>query len=157
MIYLQFGSIQGDATQSAHVNWIQLLSVNWGLTRPVSNPAGSTAGRVLAAPRLAELSVTKDEDSATIPLIQQALSGSPQDATIDFISEATGDGLVYYSIALKQAVITAFTQGSSGDRPVETMTFNFTQISFSGTQIDTDGTAGAPSSYGWDVAANAPA
>jgi len=157
MIYLKFGSVQGDVQQSTHTNWAELLSVNWGLTRPVSNPAGSTAGRTLSAPRLTELSVTKDEDVASILLIQQALEGSPCDAKIDFVSIGAGGDLVYYSIEMKQAVITAFSQSSAGDRPVESLTFNFTQIAFSGTQMDADGSAASPSSYGWNVSGNAPA
>lgn len=158
MIYLKFGTVQGDVTQSSHANWIEVQSVNWGLTRPVTNPAGATAGRVLSAPRVTELTVTKDEDAATIPLVQQALTGGPQDLTLDFVSTGTGgDGLVYYTIKLKQAVITGFTQSSAGERPTETLTFNFTQIALEGTQIDKAGAAGAPSSYAWDVAGNAPA
>ncbi|HVZ09612.1 Hcp family type VI secretion system effector [Rhodopila sp.] len=157
MIYLKFGSVQGDATQTAHQNWIQLRGVGWGMGRPVTNPAGSKAGRVLAAPRVGDLRVTKDQDSATIPLIQQALSGSPQDAQIDFVSEGTGDGTVYYTIKLKNAIITAFDQDSSGDRPGDVIVFNFTAISFEGTQISAKGSPGAPASYGWDVASNSPA
>ncbi|MBS0644706.1 MAG: type VI secretion system tube protein Hcp [Acetobacteraceae bacterium] len=158
MIYLKFGSVQGDVTQSSHANWIQVASVAWGLNRPVTNPAGSTSGRVLAAPRVSELTVTKDEDAATIPLVQQALTGSPQDLTLDFLTTAaSGEGLVYYTIKLKQAVITGFTQSSAGERPVETLTFNFTQIALEGSQIDKAGAAGAPSSYAWNVAGNAPA
>ena len=147
----------GDGQESEHANWIQLLSVNWGLTRPVSNPAGSTAGRVLSAPRLAELTVTKDEDVATIPLIQEALVGTPRDVKIDFVRTGTGQQDVYYSISLKEALIIAFTQSSAGDRPVESLTLNFTQIAFEGSQMDAVGTVTSPSSYGWNVNSNAPA
>jgi type VI secretion system secreted protein Hcp len=157
MIYMKFGSVQGDSTHDQHEKWIQLHGVSWGLSRPVTNPAGATAGRVLASPRVGELKVTKDQDAATIPLIQQSLSGSPQNVQIDFVAESTGNGAPFYTIKLQQAVITAFDQDSRLDRPVDTLTFNFTTISFEGTQIDKDGIAGAPSSYGWNVPGNAPA
>ena len=57
-------------------------------------------------------------------------------------------GVVY------EAIITGFAQAGSDGRPVETITFNFTQISFTGTQMDADGTAASPASYGWDISSN---
>ena len=40
---------------------------------------------------------------------------------------------------------------------MESVTLNFTQISFTGTQMDPDGTAVSPASYGWDINTNASA
>src|SRR5208283_3761505 len=139
--FLKFGSVLGDVEDTGHPNWINLHAVSWSLSRPVTNPAGSNAGRVLSAPQLSELTITKDEDVATIPLIQAALEGSPVAAQIDFCATGTGQQQVYYSIAMTNAVITAFAQAGSDDRPVESVTFNFTQIAFIGTQMDADGTA----------------
>jgi type VI secretion system secreted protein Hcp len=153
-IFLQFGSVLGDVQDAGHSNWIDLKAVSWNLSRPVTNPAGSTAGRVLSAPQLSELTITKDEDVATIPLIQAALEGSPVAAQIDFCKTGTGQQDVYYSIAMTNAVITAFSQAGSGDRPMETVTLNFTRIAFTGTQMDADGSATSPASYGWNVSAN---
>jgi type VI secretion system secreted protein Hcp len=156
-IFLQFGSVLGDVQDAGHTNWIDLKGVSWNLSRPVTNPAGSSAGRVLSAPQLSELTITKDEDVATIPLIQAALEGSPVAAQIDFCKTGTGQQDVYYSIAMTSAVITAFAQAGSDDRPVESVTLNFTQIAFTGTQMDADGTAASPASYGWNISANASA
>ncbi len=156
-IYLKFGSVLGDVQESGHENWIELSSVGWNVARPVSNPSGSAAARVLAAPRLGELGVSKDQDVASIPLIQQSLEGEPQDATIDFVRTGTAAAEIYYSVLLKQAVITSFAQsGGGGGRPSESITLSFTQITFKGTQMDTDGSSTQPASYGWDVFQNTP-
>jgi type VI secretion system secreted protein Hcp len=153
-IFFQFGSILGDVEDAGHTNWIDLQSVNWGLVRPVSNPAGSSAGQVLSAPQLSQLSITKQQDVATIPLIQAALQGSPVAAQIDFCTTGTGQQQVYYSIVLQNVVITAFSQAGADGRPVESITLNFTQISFTGTQMDADGSATSPASYGWNISQN---
>ncbi len=156
-IYLQFGSVLGDVQESGHENWIELSSVGWNASRPVSNPSGTAAARVLSAPRLGELSISKDEDAASIPLIQQSLEGEPQDATIDFVRTGTGSGTTetYYTIVLKEAVITSFSQSAgAGGRPSEALTVSFTQVTFKGTQMDTDGSSTSPASYGWDVLQN---
>lgn len=154
-IFLSFGSVLGDVEDAGHTNWIDVSAVNWSLSRPVSNPAGSSSGRVLSAPQLSELTITKDEDVATIPLIQAALEGSPVAAQIDFCTTGTGQQQVYYTIAMTNAIITGFGQSGSEGRPVESVTLNFTQISFTGTQMDPDGTAASPASYGWDISTNA--
>jgi type VI secretion system secreted protein Hcp len=153
-IFLKFGSVLGDAQDAGHTNWIVLKAVNWSLSRPVTNPAGSTAGRVLSAPQIAELHISKDEDVATIPLIQAAFEGSPVDAQIDFGTTGSGQQQVYYTISMSNAVITAFSQSAADGRPIEAIAINFTQISFIGTQMDADGTAESPASYGWNIAAN---
>jgi type VI secretion system secreted protein Hcp len=156
-IFLKFGSVLGDVEDAGHTNWIDIKSVSWNLLRPVTNPAGSSAGRVLSAPQIAELHIIKDEDVATIPLIQAAFEGSPVSAQIDFCTTGTGQQEVYYSILMTNTVITAFSQAGADGRPVDSLSLNFTKISFTGTQMDADGTAASPASYGWDISANASA
>jgi type VI secretion system Hcp family effector len=153
-IFLQFGSVLGDVEDAGHTNWIDLQSAGWSLTRPVSNTAGSSAGRVLSAPQMAELVVTKDQDVASIPLIQAALEGSPVAAQIDFCSTGQTQQDVYYTIAMTGVVITSFSQAGAQGRPVESISFNYQKITFTGTQMDADGTAASPASYGWDVSSN---
>ncbi len=154
---MQYGDLLGDVTEATHTNWIELSSVNWGVNRPVSNPAGSATARVVAAPQFNELVVVKDEDIATIPLIQESLTGGPKLVKIDFVRTDQDRMEVYYSIQLTEALITGLSQGSGGDRPTESLTLNFTQISFHGTQMDADGSRTSPAKYGWNVSTNAPA
>ena len=135
--------------------------MTWNLVRPVSNPAGSSAGQVLSAPQLSQLSITKQQDVATNPLVQAALQGAPVSAQIDFCATGTGQQQVYaagiYSIVLQSVVITAFSQAGADGRPVESVTLNFTEISFIGTQMDSDGSAASPASYGCNIVKNQPA
>ena len=153
-IFLKFGNVLGDVEDAGHVNWIDVKAVNWNVVRPVSNPAGSVAGRILSAPQVSELTITKDEDIATIPLVQAAFEGSPVAAQIDFCTTGSGQQQVYYSIGMTSALITGFGQAASDGRPMETVTFNFTQIAFTGTQLEPDGHAASPASYGWNINTN---
>jgi type VI secretion system secreted protein Hcp len=156
-IYMQYGDLRGDVTEADHTHWIELRAVNWGVNRPVSNPAGSATARVIAAPRFSELIVAKDEDIASIPLIQESLGGQPKLVKIEFVRTNQDRMEVYYSIQLTETVITGLSQGSGGDRPTESLTLNFTKISFHGTQMDADGSSTSPAKYGWNVTGNAPA
>ena len=56
-IYMQYGSVKGDVTESSHTSWIELVSVNWGVNRPVTNPTGSATARALASARVTELTI----------------------------------------------------------------------------------------------------
>ena len=156
-VYMQYGNILGDVTESSHVNWIELTSVQWGVSRSATNPTGSAAKRNIAAPRITELVVSKPQDVASVPLILESLKGTPKTVKIDFARTGQDRAEVYYSISLSGAVITAFAQAATTDRPNETLTLNFTEISFQGTQMDKDGSGTSPSSYTWSVSNNAPA
>ena len=156
-IYMQYGSLKGDVQEASHPNWIELSATSWGVNRTVSSPSGAAAGRVLSAPRVTELVVSKGQDVATIPLVQEALQGAPTAVEIDFVRTGSEQMEVFFTISLKDAIITGFSQSSASDRPVENLTLNFTQVSVRGSQMDQDGSAASPSSYGWNVAANAPA
>jgi type VI secretion system secreted protein Hcp len=153
-IFLKFGSVLGDVEDAGHTNWINLRSVSWGMSRPVTNAAGSSSGRVLSAPQVADLNISKEEDVATIPLLQAAFEGSPVIAQIDFCSTGSGQQNVFYTILMQNAIITAFSQGGADGRPSDMFTLNFTQVSFTGTQLEPDGTAASPASYGWDLSTN---
>lgn len=156
-VYMQYGSILGDVTESSHANWIELMSAHWGIARSVANPTGSATQRNVATPRVSELVISKLQDVASLPLIQEALTGSPKTVTIDFARTGADTVDVYYSMTLSGTVITGFDQVAAEDRPSETLTLNFTKIAFKGTQMDSDGRGTSPSNYAWSVSNNAPA
>lgn len=56
---------------------------------------------------------------------------------------------------MTNAIITGFAQAGSEGRPLESITLNFTQIAFTGTQMDADGILSSPASYGWNISTNA--
>jgi type VI secretion system secreted protein Hcp len=155
-IYMKYGDIVGDVSETNHENWIELTSFSWGVARTASNAPGSSTGRALSAPRVSDVQVAKDEDVATIPMFRASLLGTPCAVTIDF-ARTGSDGLqAYYTVKLEQAVVTSFAQSSGGDRPSEAITINFTKVTVSGSQMDADGSSITPTSYGWDVQGNAP-
>jgi len=157
-IYLKYGQVQGDVEEAGHPNWIEILSVNWGMNRAGIFVKG---GNPIDAPSFAGLQLTKMQDVASIPLIMQACEGTPADVQIDFCRTGSGNMEIYYSITMTEAVITSFSQGASQSdsnssaRPIDQLALDFTKISFAGTQMAADGGSASPVSYGWDVKARA--
>ncbi len=133
--------ITGDATQSAHQGWMDISSMHWAVNRNVSTTVGAAANREASEPNLSEVTLTKISDSSHAALYQAATTGKkPMTATIDLVN--TGDpGTIYCSYILTNTLISGFTAGTSGDRPTETLTLNFTAKQVTYNKESADGTS----------------
>jgi type VI secretion system secreted protein Hcp len=154
-IYMKFGGIQGDVTESGHQNWIELGSLQWGVGRGVSSPTGSSADREATAPSVSEITITKDQDSSSIKLLTQAFTGDGNgDAAtvqIDFTRTASGKLDVYQTFTLSNVIISGFSTSSGGDRPSESLSLNFVKIDVKVTPMNPDGTPGNPANVTYDL------
>jgi len=155
-IYLSFGSIQGDVTASGHENWIELNSLQWGVGRGVSSPTGSSADRESSAPSVSEITVTKDNDTASDGLLTEAFTGdgggNGANVTIDLTRTQSGQLVVFQQIVINNVIISGYSVSTGGDRPTESMSFNFTKIAVTNTPMKPDGTTGSPSTTTYDLA-----
>lgn len=154
-IYMQFGSIQGDVTETNHTQWIELNSLQWGVGRGVSSPTGSSADRESSAPSVSEITVTKDNDAASNGILSEALQGDGSNGatvTIDMCRTDKGQLVVYQKIVLSNVIISGFSTSSGGDRPSESLSLNFTKIAVTDTAMNPDGTAGSPATTTYDMA-----
>ena len=149
-IYLQYGSIQGDATQQDHTGWMDITSMHWSVSRNVNTTVGSAANREASEPNLSEVTLTKISDSSHAELYQAATTGNtPQTAQIDLVSTGQ-DGKTYCSYILHDALLSGFSSGTSGDRPTETLTFNFVKKEVVYNKIGADGTQSGTSRAMYD-------
>ena len=69
-IFLRLDQIQGDVTAEGYVGQIELLSFSHGLSHPQSTTADDT-GKL----SVAEITVTKPTDRASVRLIEAAVLG----------------------------------------------------------------------------------
>jgi type VI secretion system secreted protein Hcp len=152
--YMNYNSlaIKGDVTESTHVGWIELNSFNWGVGRGISAPTGAAADRESSAPSVSELTVTKDQDSATVALINEALQGEGQTVIIDCCKTNQGTLEVFLTFTLTNTMISGYSANGSGDRPAETVTLNFTQVEVKSTPMGATNDAGSPTSVTYDLA-----
>jgi type VI secretion system secreted protein Hcp len=151
-IYMNYNSIPGDVTETGHTQWIELNSFQWGMGRGISSTVGSSAERESTAPSVSEVVVTKDNDIATGKLLQEAFSGHGQTVKIEFTRTAKDKQEVYLSLELTDTMISGYSHTSSGDRPGETISLNFTKVQFSTTQMGADGTDAQPDHLIYDLA-----
>ncbi len=157
MILLKFATaINGDSIIEGHDKWITISSLQMGVGRAIS-VSGGGADRETSNPSFSELTMTKSTDIASADLFMQAVCGkSLGKAEIHFVQTGGADKKqqVFLKIELTDAIVSSYSASSGGDRPSESFSLNFTQISyqydaFSGDKVTT-GTAKK-----WDLAKNA--
>jgi len=153
-IYMNYDSlaIKGDVTEEGHADWVELNSLQWGVGRGISSPTGGSADRESSAPSISEITVTKDNDSASVKLLDEALEGEGKTVIIDFAKTDKGKLEVYLTYTLTNCMISGYSLSSGGDRPTESLSLNFTKVEFKNTPMKSANEAGSPETVTYDLA-----
>jgi len=144
------GKVKGDCNVAEHKDWITCSSFQLGVSRAISLSGGGK-DRETSKPNITEAVLTKSTDISSTELFSQSLSGkSLGKAEVHFLQTSDDKMQVYMIYELTDAIVSSYSQSSGGDRPMESFTLNFTQITqtynaFSGTEV----TPGSPK--GWDL------
>ncbi len=151
-IYMQVDGIEGDVTAAGHEKWIEINSFQWGVGRGVTSPVGGTADREASAPSVSEIVVTKTSDSASANLIREALWGEGKKVKIDFCKTDKDKFEPYYQYELEATLISGYSVSSGGDRPMESLSLNFTKITFNDISMGSKNETGQPDRVYYDLA-----
>ena len=151
-IYVKYAAINGDVTAADHTQWLEVNSFQWGVGRGISSPTGASADRESSAPSVSEIVVTKATDVATVKLLDEALQGEGVDVTIDFCKTDKGNLSVYLQYVLTNTMISGYSVSSGGDRPQESLSFNFTKIMCKDVGLGAKNEDGQPATVGYDLA-----
>jgi type VI secretion system secreted protein Hcp len=154
-IFMNYKNIPGDVGSQGHDNWIELESFEWGVGRGIHNGCGSGRDRESTTPSVNEITVSKDNDSASSNLLRASLglppAGEGQDVQIDFCKTDTSDPEPYLMVTLKNALVSSWAISSSGDRPTETLTLNFTFVEFKTITMDAANGTSKPDPTQYDL------
>jgi type VI secretion system secreted protein Hcp len=137
--YLKYGTIQGESLAEGHKGsdgWCEIGSVQFGVGRGISTPVGASAKREASAPNISEVVITKLMDTTSPLFFQEALVGKAVQATIELVETGSDQLNTYCVIDLTNAMISGYSVSSSGDRPSESITLNFTKILLQYNQYD---------------------
>jgi type VI secretion system secreted protein Hcp len=122
-IYLSLDQVQGDVTAEGYVGQIELLSFSHGLSLPQSTDGVS--GKL----SVAEITVTKPTDRASVRLIEAAVMGKVfAKAQITFASTDDARLVAYLVVNLTNARVSSVATSSGGDRPMEQLSLGCEQI-----------------------------
>jgi type VI secretion system secreted protein Hcp len=134
-VYMKYGKISGPVT-GKYKGWIELNTCQFGVGRGIGRPVGSSSNQEASAPNVSEVVVTKAMDIASPLLYQEALIGEATKVLLEFVQS---DKLktVYLQVELEGAMVSSYSVSSGGDKPSESLSINFTKITYKTTVATT--------------------
>jgi type VI protein secretion system component Hcp len=143
-IFMKHPRIAGEVTADGYQGWVELTGLSWSVARGLSEGAGASSGRDAAAVTLSDVACARTVDIATIPLLQESLSGR-RDASVQIhltVTGADGRHVAQREITLSSVQVTSYQiKGASSDGsapPQETFTLSFTGIENRFQELDRD-------------------
>jgi len=154
-VYLKIEGIDGESTDDAHADWIELLSFNHGVSQMVS-AASSTGGRTGGRADFQDFSVVKEVDKATPDLNLHCCNGKHIPKIEVECCLATEDKHTFLKYEMEDVIVSSIScgGGGGGTKPTESVTFAFGKIKWEYTPIDDTGKPGAAVDRTWDLEAN---
>ena len=135
-IYMKIEGIDGAVTAKGHEKWHECDSFQFGITRAITMAVGRGANREASAPQVSEMMFTKRLDESTALLFQACSYGQTKKVEVDFVTTYKEKLDVYLQYKLTDAVITNYQISGAGDRPMESLSLNFTKIEMAYTGAD---------------------
>jgi type VI secretion system secreted protein Hcp len=127
-IYMKYDTIKGEVTASDYKDWIEVNSIQWGVGRGISSPTGGTSDREASAPNISEIVISKLQDVSSPYFFAEATFGEGKKVELHLVKTDDARLQPYLQITLDNCMISSYSQTSSGDRPSESLSLNFTKI-----------------------------
>jgi type VI secretion system secreted protein Hcp len=142
-VYLIVDGIQGTSTTRAGAIDLQSFSVGVSNASSTTARAGST-GQIAAKPDCSDLSVMKQLDAASPPLIGAALTGQTIKTVKVIYTKPSADAQVdFFTLTLGNVKITSVQESGSNETPEESISFSAQTYTFSFIPQKPDGSPGA--------------
>lgn len=122
--YLKIGDIRGESMDSRFPGWIPVESYSPGISM------GAGPGTVFGPHvRVTELNFTKLIDRSTAELQRAAAMGRQFELVVLCIA-ALDESTQGSALVLENTLITSYSFSGGGDRPMESLSLNFTNMTF---------------------------
>jgi len=133
-LYLDFSGVTGGSTAAGHTGWIEIDSVQWGVS------TASTTGKA-SKPSFSDLSWTQKVDKSIPSLFDHIANGTHIDtAEVDFVDVIGGNPKTYFSMDFENVFLTGFSlSGASGGQPSVSGSFDYEKIKLQYTEYNTIG------------------
>ncbi len=151
-IYMKIEGIDGDVTHQEHKNWLDISSLQWGVGRGISTPVGSAKNREASEPSISEVVVTKLMDASSVKLFTEACTGQKGKKVQIHLVSTGNPGKTYMEYTLENALVSGYSVSTNGDRPSESISFNFTKIETKYTPLGEGNDTGSPVTASYDLA-----
>src|SRR3954454_12840672 len=131
VILLNIKTIPGESQLKDYVSTIELLSFSHGVAMQVTGDPSNTE-RTSGKPNHQDLTVSKYVDLASCPLVAACNAATNLgEVVLTCARNDKGAVLPYLVYTLENVLVSSVSHSSgSGDKPTETVTLNYTKISW---------------------------
>lgn len=150
-IYIKYEGIDGEATHETHKKWLDVGSLQWGVGRAIATPSGSTANREASEPSVSEVTITKMMDASSPKFFVESVTGAVGKKVEIHLVTTGSPGVTYAEYILTDALVSAYSMSSGGDRPSESISISFTKMEYKFIPYDNKNKAGTPISVSYDI------
>ena len=116
----------GDSTKGR--DWIELQSFSFGASNR-SNIGSATGGAGGGKVQFKEVTIKKMTDSASPIFFKASRSHTSDNCTVNFDKANTSEQQPYLTLELKNVMVSSYQVGG-GERPMESISLNFTKIEY---------------------------
>jgi len=156
-IFVKIAGVPGESTDERFAKQVEALNYSWSIIRDDASDIVTGGGQSADKPKFSEFAITKliDVTSPTL-FLYSANAKHIASVTISLTHEENNGQRVFMVYRLNNVVIgSVHTSSAEGSpRPVENISFAYSQIILTYTPRDETGAAGEKVSFGWDLAAN---
>jgi type VI secretion system secreted protein Hcp len=139
-IYMKYGAIEGEVTETGHDKWLACDSASFGVSRSTTVEVGSgQEKRHRDQPTVSDLQVSRTYDKSSPLLFNECVVGKPQKCVIHYLEPADGADAspnVYLEYQLRNCLISSYSVSGGGEGASETLALNFTAININYTAYD---------------------
>lgn len=138
-IYWEIEGIKGESTSAQGKDMIELLQFSQSMSQPIDRN-GSALGRAIGRVVYSDVSVAKYFDLASPTLAEKCCGGEiiKKMKLHVWKADATGKPVEFFTIEFEHCIITSVGVSGGGDRPTESVTFNFQKVKWNYVQQDKD-------------------
>ena len=143
--YLKFDGIDGEATDSKHKEWIDILSFSQSIHRDNSGSSVRSSASVV----FEDIVITKELDKSS-PKLAESIAMGTVIPKVEF--ELTSSAGTYYKYELTNVMVTSYSiSGDADERPTEQVSLNFEEIKTTYTEYGSDGSKKGNAETSWNV------
>ena len=136
-IYVKSGALEGEVSATGYEKWIEFHSFQIGAGRGISSGSGGGSKREASAPSVSEITMTKTFDCASPLLLKEAIGGKAVEVKIEMTqTDDSGKHIAFQKYILTNTLVSGYSVSSSGERPHESLSLNFTKFDSEYIKID---------------------
>ena len=152
-IFAKYDGVDGESADANHDKWIDVLSIDWGSSKPGGGATGQSRRR--GSVIVEDMWLTMEFEKSTPKLLEKLNMGEviPK-LEIEQTANYGGSRATYLKYQLKNVQVTAFDVNASGNDespPTVTIANNFEEYKVTYTEYDSEGNKKGDAETTWKV------